>query len=55
MRTSGEIESEGQVRNFRRFKLFKWRAQSFLVGGGRTRGWCTGCRSSKPETFLIMG
>ena len=55
MRASWEIESEGQVRNFRRLKLFKWRAQSFLVGGGRPRRGCTGCRSCRLETFLTLG
>lgn len=32
MKTSREMESERQERNFKRFKLLKWWAQSFLVG-----------------------
>ena len=54
MRTSQEIKSEGQVRNFRKFKLVKCWTQSFLVGGRRTRRWCTGCRSFRSETFLRL-
>merc|ERR1719244_122005 len=32
MKTSREIEHQRQERNYRRFKLLKWWAQSFLVG-----------------------
>jgi len=32
MKTSREVENDRQARTFRRFKLLKWWAQSFLVG-----------------------
>ena len=32
LKTSREVETQRQDRNFRRFKLLKWWAQSFLVG-----------------------
>ncbi|XP_077980374.1 decapping and exoribonuclease protein-like [Glandiceps talaboti] len=32
LKTSREMDSERQYRNFKRFKLIKWWAQSFLVG-----------------------
>jgi len=55
MKTSRRVENEKQDRNFRRFKLLKWWAQSFLVGTPEILcGWRDDHGMvSNLETFLV--